>query len=70
LPQFGIDIEIVPRKKLNDDMVISASHVRRGIKDGNWDLVEQLVPKTTMKFLKSKKAIPIIEKIKNYYSRH
>lgn len=46
LKRFGIKMEIIPRKQI-DGQVISASAVRRYMKEENWEQVKQLVPETT-----------------------
>lgn len=46
LGDFGIELEIIPRKEL-DGVAISASNVRRYMKEGNWEAVKKLVPETT-----------------------
>lgn len=78
LPENGIDCIIVPRKQYintenkrkNDtkDMPshsfpISASTVRQAIKEGNFTLLKQLVPETTLQYFESEEAIPVIKKI-------
>lgn len=47
LGDFDIELEIIPRKEL-DGVAISASNVRRYMKEGNWEAVKRLVPKTTL----------------------
>lgn len=47
LGDFGIELEIIPRKEL-DGVAISASNVRRYMREGNWEAVKRLVPKTTL----------------------
>lgn len=63
LPEHGISCIIVPRKAFNSG-IISASTVRQAIKDGDWDLLSQLVPQTTLDFFQSREAEPIIKKIR------
>lgn len=46
LADFGIELEIIPRKE-QDGMAISASSVRKYMQEGNWEAVRQLVPETT-----------------------
>lgn len=66
LETVGLEFEIIPRKTIsNQTEPISASTVRTAIKEGNWNLLEQLVPKTTLDFFQSKEAQVIIDKIKN-----
>lgn len=62
LPQAGIDCIVLPRKEAAG-VVISASTVRKALQDGKTELVKQLVPETTFRFLQSTEALPIIQKI-------
>ena len=64
LPQSGINVTIVERKT-NRGKAISASAVRQHIKAGCFDILPELLPQTTLDFLKSKEAAPIIQRIKN-----
>jgi [citrate (pro-3S)-lyase] ligase len=70
LPEFGIQLHVINRNKTDDDLIVSASHVRTAIKDDNWELIQQLVPKTTYDFLKSDAAKSLISSIKQSQSRH
>ena len=54
---------IVPRKE-NDGKVISASTVRQALKEENWELLEKLVPETTLGYFQNPEAQPILEKIR------
>lgn len=69
LPRYGIKVVEVERKASGRE-IISAKKVRDGIRDGDWDLVQRMVPTTTYEYLKSKKAEKVIEKIENMDSRH
>lgn len=53
LPRYGIDFEIIPRKEINGE-VVSASRVRRLLKEKNFAEIEKIVPKTTLEYLKDK----------------
>lgn len=64
LPTCGIEIMEIPRLSINEE-VISASKVRKLIKEKKLSQVKDLVPDTTYRFLCSKEAIPIINKIQN-----
>lgn len=65
LPENDIECIIVPRKKYEStNKVISASTVRQAIKDGNFEILKELVPKTTLDFFLSKEAKPVIDKIR------
>ncbi|MCK5600109.1 [citrate (pro-3S)-lyase] ligase [bacterium] len=69
LPEFGIELVEIVRKGIGEDC-ISASAVRDEIRNGRWDRIENLVPKTTYDFLRSPGAMEIIESIKRSDSRH
>lgn len=63
LPAMGIECIVVPRLEV-DGQVISASIVRQALKDNNPELLTKLVPKTTLDYLLSHEAAPVIEKIR------
>ena len=44
--RFDLELEVIPRKEM-DGEVISASRVRAFMKDGRWEDVKALVPKTS-----------------------
>lgn len=69
LPQYGIDIHVMPRI-LSGHEPISASRVRELVRQEDWPAVKELVPATTYQFLLSPEAKPIIERIKASHSRH
>ena len=69
LPLKGIEVIEVPRKMV-ESRAISASSVRDAIRKDRWDLLEKLLPETTLSFLKSKEADKIIKSIKENVSRH
>jgi [citrate (pro-3S)-lyase] ligase len=69
LPSYGIDVVKLDRLE-SETTVISASEVRRMIKQDNWDRISELVPKTTLDFLKSEAAAQIIKKIKESEGYH
>jgi|GEM_PF-2354977 len=53
LPQYGIEVDIIPRKEFGDK-VISASRVRALLKEKNFDAISKIVPETTLKYLTKK----------------
>lgn len=53
LPQYGIEFDVIPRKETNDG-IISASRVRKLLEKKNFEAIKQLVPITTLKYLKEK----------------
>ncbi len=63
LPEAGIDCIIIPRKEA-EGTVISASTVRKLIKEGDFSHLTALLPETTIRFFESPEAEPIIKKIK------
>lgn len=69
LPEFGVEVKVVERFLING-MAVSASTVRRCIKDDNWIQIKKLVPETTFAFLESPQAKEIINKIKGSEFRH
>ena len=50
LPGYGIAAEEIPRKK-KDDIPVSASEVRRLLKDGQYQALKELVPESTYQYL-------------------
>ena len=64
LPKKGIELKVIPRLEI-DGTAVSASTVRTLIKNGDFESVQALVPKTTYDYLLSKDASEIIEKITN-----
>lgn len=65
LPQFNIDVEIIPRKTEEHLGVISASLVRKLIAEGNIGAAKALLPETSYGFLTSAEAKPIIDRLQN-----
>jgi [citrate (pro-3S)-lyase] ligase len=63
LPEAGIECIIIPRKEA-EGTVISASTVRKLIKEGDFSHLTSLLPETTIRFFESPEAEPIIKKIK------
>lgn len=53
LPRYGIDFEVIPRKEINGE-VVSASRVRKLLKESNFDEIGKIVPDTTLEYLKNK----------------
>lgn len=69
LPRFNVEVEIVERIMASND-AISASSVRRLIKENNLEAVSKIVPESTYDFLISDEGKGIIEKIKGSDSPH
>ena len=64
LNENGIKCEIIDRKKNNEE-IISASEVRKAIKEGRFDDMKNMVPECTYKFFTSNEGKNIVEKIKH-----
>lgn len=63
LEKEDIRVKIIERKKLDDD-IISASLVRKLIKEGNMEEAYKLLPKTTIEYLKGVNGLRVIDKIR------
>lgn len=63
LPAAGVECIIVPRRQY-DNSAISASTVRNAIQKGRMELLPSLVPGTTMDYLQSARAAPVIQAIR------
>lgn len=59
----GIECTVIPRKENSGDP-ISASTVRQCIQNADFEMLEQLVPSSTLNYFKSDEAAPVIEKIR------
>lgn len=69
LPQYGIEVIIVPRKEI-ENIAISASKVRELLKEENYEEIKKIVPSTTYEFLISPQGKEIGEKLKASNSPH
>lgn len=69
LPPRGVDFVELPRKE-EAGAAISASSVRAAIRTDDWGLLESLVPPTTLEYLRSPEAAPVLERIRTGSSRH
>lgn len=65
----GIELRIVPRLCI-DGVPVSASAVRRALKQDDWETVAQIVPASTLDFLRSSEAAEIIHRLKVTDSAH
>ncbi len=63
LPEMGIQCRIIPRKEAQG-RPISASTVRTALKEEDWDTLKALVPETTLRYFRSDRARPVLEKIR------
>lgn len=61
-PKYGIEVEVVKRKE-SQERAISATDVRKALKNRDLSLLKTLVPETTLEFLMSDKADEIIKKL-------
>jgi [citrate (pro-3S)-lyase] ligase len=52
LPKYGIKFEVIPRKYFNGD-IISASRVRAELRLGKFETIENIVPASTLSYLKT-----------------
>lgn len=64
LPKDGIDCVIIPRLEASNQ-VISASTVRSAIQLSNIHNLHEFLPQSTIDFILSEEALPILNKIKN-----
>ncbi|MDL2250970.1 [citrate (pro-3S)-lyase] ligase [Lachnospiraceae bacterium PF1-21] len=64
LPESGICCTEIPRITAGSE-IISASTIRFAIKDGDFDRLRSLVPKSTYEYFLSPEAIPVIERIRH-----
>jgi len=51
LPEYGCDVVEIPRLE-KDASVVSASRVRKFLKDGNFEEIRKIVPEATFKYLR------------------
>lgn len=63
LGKFGVDLHIIERLKIQDD-VVSASRVRLLLKEGKGKEAYKLLPEATVNFLNSASGYEVIKKIK------
>jgi len=69
LPKYEVEVILVERLMIGE-AAVSASTVRKLIKNEEWDRIREIVPQTTYDYLMSEDAKDIIEKIKVSNSRH
>ena len=62
LPKYNVEVKLINRKEIESD-AISASRVRNLLKEGNFDGVKNLVPKTTLDFLLSEEGEKVISRL-------
>ncbi|MGF7143653.1 cytidyltransferase-like protein [Anaerotaenia torta] len=54
LPQYDIEFSEIPRHTVNENVVVSASLVRKYLKEKEFDKIKDLVPETTYQYLAEK----------------
>lgn len=69
LPRYGVTVHEIPRLEV-EGQAVSASRVRQALRDDNWTELAKLLPSTTLDFLRSEEAQPIIRKIKERFTPH
>lgn len=69
LPKYGIEVKIIDRLSI-DGVIVSASLVRKLIREDDWEKIKMLVPETTYSFLISPEAKKISDSIKGSEGRH
>ncbi|MBV1758985.1 MAG: [citrate (pro-3S)-lyase] ligase [Dethiosulfatibacter sp.] len=69
LPKYGVEIVLVDRLEV-ESKVVSASTVRKLIKEDSWSEIKAMVPNSTYNYLISDEAKQVIENIKKSNSRH
>ena len=69
LPGYGIELVVMPRVT-EGAAAISASTVREALRQNDWATVRRLVPDTTLAYLESPAAAPVLNRIKETHSRH
>lgn len=63
LPAGGVKVEIIERYE-KSGIPISASYIRKCIKEDNLDLIREYVPNSTFEYLRSDKSKDVIKKIR------
>ena len=54
LPKYGMSFIEIPRKEDEGEGIISASLVRKMLSENNWEVIEKIVPATTLDYLERK----------------
>ena len=62
LPKYNVEVKLINRKEVESD-AISASRVRNLLKEGNFEGVKNLVPKTTLDFILSEEGEKVISRL-------
>lgn len=64
LPEYGVEVVEVPRFELEGNDIISATKVRKYLKEKNYDEAFKYLPEATIKYLKSDKAKESLENLR------
>ena len=59
LPKYNVEVKLIERKQVEND-AISASRVRKLLKEGKFEKVKNLLPKPSFDFLLSKEGELVI----------
>jgi [citrate (pro-3S)-lyase] ligase len=70
LPPRGVELLEIERLRLEDGTIVSASTVRDLVKKDDWEGVRRLVPEGTWEYLRSDRARPVLEHLKEHEGRH
>jgi [citrate (pro-3S)-lyase] ligase len=70
LPSYGIDVVEIPRLADSDGAAVSASTVRRLIREGKLEKIRTIVPRSTWDYLVSEEAAPVLACIVASDGRH
>jgi [citrate (pro-3S)-lyase] ligase len=70
LPSYGIEVVEIPRLADYGGAAVSASTVRRLIREGNLENARDIVPPSTWNYLISEEAAPVLERIASSDGRH
>lgn len=70
LPSYGIEVIEIPRLADRGGAAVSASTVRRFIREGNLEKARDIVPSSTWNYLISEEAAPVLERIAASDGRH
>ncbi|MPN19653.1 hypothetical protein SDC9_167025 [bioreactor metagenome] len=62
LPKYNVQVNLIERKELEND-AISASRVRKLLKEGQIEKVKNLLPKPSFDFLRSKEGELVINEL-------
>ena len=70
LPSYGIEVVEIPRLTDSGGAAVSASTVRRFIREGELEKARDIVPPSTWNYLISEEAAPVLERIAASGGRH